>query len=68
MTINVNRIIYRITFRKFQLLLFQKEHMPVRGTLSKGKVHCACRMCRYEQYHAIPKVKYKEQWKAMQQT
>ena len=44
----------------------EDEHMPVRGTLSKGKVHCSCRMCRYEQYYAIPKAKHQAKWKAMQ--
>ena len=45
----------------------EKESMPLPGTLSKGKVHCSCRMCRYEQYHGIPKEKYKAIWRAMQQ-
>ena len=48
----------------FQL---EKQSMPIRGTLSKGKVHCSCRICRYERYHGIPKAKYKAIWKAMQQ-
>lgn len=24
--------------------------MPVRGKLSKGKVHCSCKMCRFDSY------------------
>ena len=46
---------------------YEKELMPIRGTLSKGKVHCSCRMCRYEQFHGIPTAKYKAKWQAMQQ-
>ena len=40
-------------------------HTLVRGKFSKGKVHCSCRMCRYEQYHGIPKAKYKSKWDTM---
>lgn len=29
----------------------------VEGKYSKGKVHCSCRMCRYEQFHGIKKSK-----------
>ena len=29
----------------------------VEGKYSKGKVHCSCRMCRYEQFHGIEKSK-----------
>ena len=61
----------RIIRRKWVILKdvyqLEKESMPTRGTLSKGKVHCSCRMCRFEQYHGIPKAKYKAKWKAMQQ-
>jgi len=49
------------------VMLQENEYMPVRGTLSKGKVHCSCRMCRYEQYHSIPKAKHKAKLKAMEQ-
>ncbi|MEK4403265.1 hypothetical protein MKZ26_02325 [Sporosarcina sp. FSL K6-6792] len=60
----------RIIQRKWAILkdALQREgeSMPVRGTLSKGKVHCSCRMCCYEQYHGIPKSKHKAQWEAMQ--
>lgn len=45
----------------------EDRFLPVRGTLSKGKVHCSCRLCRSEQYHGIPKAKYKAKWRAMQQ-
>ena len=61
----------RIIRRKWAILKdvyqLEKESMPIRGTLSKGKVYCSCRMCRYQQYHRIPKAKYKAIWKAMQQ-
>ena len=43
----------------------EPEYMPVKGTLSKNKIHCSCRMCRYEQYHGIPKAKYKARWAEM---
>ncbi|EON72386.1 hypothetical protein ACMGD3_08545 [Lysinibacillus sphaericus] len=49
------------------VFLREDEYMPIRGTLSKGKIHCSCRMCRYEQYHAIPKAKHKAKLKAMEQ-
>lgn len=60
----------RIIQRKWAILrdVLQREieSMPVHGSLSKGKVHCSCRMCRYEQFHGIPKSKHKAQWEAMQ--
>lgn len=28
------------------------------GRLNKGKIHCSCPLCRYEQYYGIDKVKY----------
>ena len=43
----------------------EEKYLPVRGKFSKGKVHCSCRMCRYEQYHGIPKAKYQTKWHAM---
>ncbi|ODV56606.1 hypothetical protein [Lysinibacillus fusiformis] len=49
------------------VMLRENAYMPVRGTLSKRKVHCSCRMCRYEQYHSIPKAKHKAKLKAMEQ-
>ncbi|WP_144789740.1 hypothetical protein [Lysinibacillus fusiformis] len=49
------------------IMLRENEYIPVRGTLSKGKVHCSCRICRYEQYHSIPKAKHKAKLKAMEQ-
>ncbi|MGE7023788.1 hypothetical protein [Solibacillus cecembensis] len=61
----------RIIQKKWAILknVFQMENefLPVRGSLSKGKVHCSCRMCRYEQYHGIPKAKYKVNWRALQE-
>ncbi|MEK4715786.1 hypothetical protein H7992_16645 [Sporosarcina sp. resist] len=60
----------RVIQRKWVILkdILQREgeSMPVRGTLSKGKVHCSCKICRYEQYYGIPKSKYKAQWEGMQ--
>lgn len=49
------------------IMLRENEYMPIRGTLSKGKVHCSCRMFRYEQYHSIPKAKHKARLIAMEQ-
>ena len=61
----------RIIRKKWTILkdvmLRESEFMPVRGRLSKGKVHCSCRMCRYEQFHSIPKAKHKAKLKAMEQ-
>ncbi len=61
----------RIIQRKWAILKHvyrtEQEWMPVRGKLSKGKVHCSCRMCRYEEFHGIPTAKYKAKWQAMQQ-
>lgn len=61
----------RIIRRKWAILknviLLENHHMPVRGKLSKGKVHCSCRMCRYEKYHSIPKNKHKAKLKEMKQ-
>ncbi len=48
-------------------LVTRKRRQPVRGRLSKGKIHCSCRMCRYEQYHSSPKAKLKAKLKAMEQ-
>lgn len=30
--------------------LTEDTWMPVRGKLSKGKVHCSCKMCRFDSY------------------
>lgn len=61
----------RIIRKKLSILKnvfqMQDEYLPVRGSLSKGKVHCSCRLCRYEQYHGVPKAKHKAKWRAMQQ-
>lgn len=60
----------RIIQRKWKILIDvlhrEIEFMPLRGTLSKGKVHCSCKLCRYEQYHGIPKAKQKAKLEAMQ--
>lgn len=52
---------------KKNVFLLESNYMPVRGKLSKGKIHCSCRMCRYEQYHSIPKAKHKAKLKAMKE-
>lgn len=59
----------RIIQRKLYVLMQVRldEDMPVKGVLDKGKVHCSCRMCRYEQFHHIPKPKVKAKWLALQQ-
>jgi len=61
----------RIIQKKWTILkdviLRESEFMPVRGRLSKGKIHCSCRMRRYEQFHSIPKAKHKAKLKAMEQ-
>lgn len=36
-----------------------------RGRLNKGKVHCSCRMCKYEKFHGIEKDKVKGKLKDM---
>ena len=46
----------------------QEAHLlQVEGKLSKGKIHCSCRMCRFEQFHKIPKSKVKAKLKAMKE-
>ncbi|MFJ7952173.1 hypothetical protein ACIQZG_11665 [Lysinibacillus sp. NPDC096418] len=61
----------RIIQKKWSILknayLREEEHMPVRGTLSKGKIHCSCMWCRYEQYIGIPKVRYRAKLQAMKE-
>jgi len=61
----------RIIRKKWNILkdvmLRESEDMPERGRLSKGKIHCSCRMCRYEQFHSIPKAKHKAKLIAMEQ-
>ena len=61
----------RIIRKKWSILknayLTEKEHMPVRGTLSKGKIHCSCILCRPEKHFGIPKVKYRAKLKAMKE-
>jgi hypothetical protein len=37
------------------------------GKLNKGKVHCSCKMCRYEQHYGFDKLKYKDKQKWMTQ-
>lgn len=43
------------------------ERLPIVGKLSKGKVHCSCNVCRYEQRYRIPKAKEHALWQAHQQ-
>ncbi|MGE7114384.1 hypothetical protein [Lysinibacillus sp. NPDC047702] len=61
------RVIRKKCFILKNVFLRENYHMPVRGTLSKGKIHCSCRMCRYEQFYSIPKAKHKAKLKAMKQ-
>lgn len=37
------------------------------GRWSKGKVHCSCKMCKYEKYYNIEKTKYKEKKRLMEE-
>ncbi|EGQ27520.1 hypothetical protein HMPREF9372_0511 [Sporosarcina newyorkensis 2681] len=48
------------------ILGYEERHLPIRGTLSKGKVHCSCKLCRYEQVYGIPKAKHRVIWEAME--
>lgn len=36
------------------------------GKLSKGKVHCSCKMCRYAQHYGLEKFKYEIKLKVLQ--
>lgn len=59
----------RVIKRKVRILRdttydFDDEFL-VPGRLAKGKVHCSCRMCRYEQFHHIPKAKVAARWSIM---
>lgn len=42
-----------------------KENGYVRGMLDKGKVHCSCKMCKYEKHHDIEKPNVKSKKEAM---
>ena len=49
---------YRVIQRKLGILKQWSDVDETKfalGKLSKGKVHCSCRMCRYEQFHHIEK-------------
>lgn len=35
------------------------------GKLSKGKLHCSCKMCKYEKHYQILKIKYKSKLGSM---
>lgn len=60
----------RVIQKKWSILkevqLREDGWMPARGILSKGKVHCSCRMCKYEKHYSIPKAKLKAKWNSMQ--
>lgn len=50
-----------------ELIVFKNEEtstFPV-GKWSKGKVHCSCKMCKYEKHYKIPKEKDKAKQQAM---
>lgn len=36
-----------------------------KGRFSKGKVHCSCKMCKYEKHYNIPKHTHQSKWNAM---
>ncbi|MCI2257154.1 hypothetical protein L2D08_22830 [Domibacillus sp. PGB-M46] len=59
----------RIIQKKCSILkevqLREDQWMPARGTLSKGEIHCSCRMCKYEKHYSVPKAKHKAKWDAM---
>lgn len=33
--------------------LFLKDFFPIKGKLSKGKIHCSCYMCRSKSYDIL---------------
>ena len=37
------------------------------GKYAKGKVHCSCKLCKFEEYYKIPKEKDRAKQQAMQQ-
>lgn len=51
------------------LSLFKKgEYYPFPvGRWAKGKVHCSCKMCKYEKHYRIPKDKDKAKERFMKQ-
>ncbi|WP_091270606.1 hypothetical protein [Alteribacillus persepolensis] len=53
-----------------QLFDDKDEMMDIRlrqpGRLHKMKVHCSCKMCKYEKHFAIPKARLKAEWRAME--
>lgn len=53
-----NRIIRKKLFILKEILLLDLDDTFVKGSLFKGKVHCSCRMCKYEKFYGIEKYKY----------
>ncbi|GKV65626.1 MULTISPECIES: hypothetical protein [unclassified Sporosarcina] len=53
----------RIIKKKLSILRnvlgYEEKYLPVAGKLNKGKIHCSCKMCRYEQFYGIPKAKHR---------
>lgn len=45
------------------LLLHPWFRIP--GKLSKGKIHCSCKMCKYEKHYRILKYKHKNKLVSM---
>lgn len=44
------------------------KEIPLRvGKWSKGKVHCSCKICKYEKHYKIEKAKYKEKKRVMKE-
>lgn len=44
----------------------QKKGHFVRGKFDKGKVHCSCKMCKYEKHYKIKKHTVKSKLDLMQ--
>lgn len=54
-----NRIINKKLFIYRHILLIDLSDDFIEGRFSKGKVHCSCRMCKYEKYHGIERLDYR---------
>lgn len=60
------RVIKNKMFILEHILFFDKRFINSNrvGQLHKGKVHCSCKICRYEQHMGLDKFKYvnKNKW------
>jgi hypothetical protein len=54
-----NRIIKNKTYIAISIYNWSKDFLDKRhaGKFDKGKVHCSCKMCRYEQINGIERFK-----------